>query len=192
VRYRIDSPASRLSIRTLASGALSVFGHDPTFVARDVGGDMTLEADALTSASLRLVIKADSLALTGEVNDSDRQEIERRTLQEVLETATYPEITYVCREGQVVAQGLMQLTLKGELSLHGVTRPQPVATRLFMAGDTVRAQGEASVRQSDYGIRLVTAVGGMLRVKDEVKLTFDIVARLVAEQEPATAGARTS
>jgi len=192
VRYRIDPPPSRLSVRTFASGALSVFGHDPAFVVRDVRGELTLEADAPTSASLRLVAKADSLELTGEANDSDRREIEQRTQQEVLESASYPEIIYACREGQVVAHGPLQLTLKGDLTLHGITRPQPVSTRLFLAADMVRAQGEATIRLSDYGIQPVTAVGGLLRIKDEVKLTFDIVARVVAEQEPATAAAHAS
>jgi hypothetical protein len=88
----------------------------------------------------------------------------------------------------VVAQGPLQLTLSGELTLHGVTRPQIVSARLFLTGDTVRAQGEATVRQSEYGIRLVSAAGGMLKVKEEVKLTFDIVARLVAEQQEDAGG----
>jgi polyisoprenoid-binding protein YceI len=183
VRYRIDPPASRFSVRAFATGPLSAFGHDPTFAVRDYRGEVTLDPDALASASLHLVVKADSLTLSDGVNDKDRQEIERRTQQEVLETATYPEITYECPAGQVVAHGPMQLTLTGDLTLHGVTRPQVVSARLFMTGDTVRAQGEATVRQSEYGIRLVSAAGGMLKVKDEVKLTFDIVARLVAEPQ---------
>lgn len=37
-----------------------------------------------------------------------------------------------------------------------------------------------SVRQSEYGIAPVTAAVGAIRIKDEVKCTFDIVAR---EQE---------
>ena len=41
----------------------------------------------------------------------------------------------------------------------------------------LRAFGEFSLRQSDYGIKPVSAVGGGLKVKDEVKFTFDIVAR---------------
>jgi len=84
----------------------------------------------------------------------------------------------------------MQLTLSGELTLHGVTRPQPVAVRLFVTGHIVRAQGEATVRQSDYGIRPITVAGGMMRVKDELKLTFDIVARQVSGQENGEAGAQ--
>ena len=52
-----------------------------------------------------------------------------------------------------------------------------MAARLYLTGDTLRGQGEATVRPSDFGIRPVTVAGGMLKIKDEVKLTFDIVAR---------------
>ena len=93
---------------------------------------------------------------------------------------------------QVVVHSPMQLTLSGELTLHGVTRQQPVAVRLFVTGDIVRAQGEATVRQSDYGIRPITVAGGMLKVKDELKLTFDIVARQVTGQGNSEAGAQSA
>lgn len=183
VRYRIDPAASRLSVQAFASGALSAFGHNPTFAVRDFRGDLALDPDDPTTGSLRVVVKPDSMTVSGEVNDKDRREIEQKTREEVLETGVYPEIIYQCRNGKVVAHGPLQLILSGELTLHGVTRPQIVSARLFLTGDTVRAQGEATVQQSEYGIRLVSAAGGMLKVKDEVKLTFDIVARMVAEQQ---------
>ena len=41
----------------------------------------------------------------------------------------------------------------------------------------LRAFGEFAIRQSDYNIKPVSAIGGGLKVKDEVKFSFDIVAR---------------
>ncbi len=41
----------------------------------------------------------------------------------------------------------------------------------------LRANGEFSIRQTDYGIRLVSVAGGTLKLKDELKFTFDIVAQ---------------
>jgi hypothetical protein len=41
----------------------------------------------------------------------------------------------------------------------------------------LRAAGEFSVRQSDYEIRPVSALGGAVKLKDELKLSFDISAR---------------
>ena len=49
-----------------------------------------------SAGSLRVVIAATSLALTDSVSDKDRQEIERTTQKQVLESDRFPEITYDC------------------------------------------------------------------------------------------------
>jgi hypothetical protein len=46
-----------------------------------------------------------------------------------------------------------------------------------MNGDVLHATGEFSVRQSDYDIRPVSAAAGTVKLKDELKLSFDIFAR---------------
>ena len=69
------------------------------------------------------------------------------------------------------------VALNGELTLHGVTRSLPVSARVVISGDSLRASGEFAVRQSDYEIALVSAAAGTIRVKDELKCKFDIVAR---------------
>ncbi len=78
---------------------------------------------------------------------------------------------------QKISENLYAVTLNGELSLHGVTRALPIAARVTMKGETLRAAGDFSVRQSDYEIRPVSAAGGTVKLKDELKLSFDIVAR---------------
>ena len=40
----------------------------------------------------------------------------------------------------------------------------------------MRANGEFTIRQTDYGIRLISVAAGTLKLKDELKFTFDIVA----------------
>jgi hypothetical protein len=44
-------------------------------------------------------------------------------------------------------------------------------------GDTLRSQGEVTLRQTDYGIKPVSVAGGTLKLKDDVKVTFDVLAR---------------
>ncbi len=47
-------------------------------------------------------------------------------------------------------------------------------------GDTLWAAGEFSVRQSDceiYEIKPVSDAGGAVKLKDDLKLSFDITAR---------------
>ena len=177
MRYRVDPQASRLTAQAFAGGPLSAMGHNPTFAIRDFSGEVEFDPEAPAAASLRLVVKAGALALTDNVSEKDRREIERTTRDEVLEAAKFPEITYDCPGSKVTAAGATQLTLAGELTLHGDTRTQTVSVRLFPMDGSLRGQGEVTVRLSEYGIRPVSVAGGMLKVKDEVKLTYDIVAR---------------
>jgi hypothetical protein len=43
--------------------------------------------------------------------------------------------------------------------------------------DKLRAYGKFSIKQSDFKIRLVSVAVGALKVKDELKLAFDIIAK---------------
>ena len=179
VRYVIDARVSRFTIRVFASGMLSAFGHSPTIAVRDFAGEARLSPDALDSASLHVTVQAASLAVTDNISEKDRREIEREMQDNVLEIAKYPEIMYDCSRVSVndSPSGQYAITLNGNLTLHGETHGQAVPTRIAITGDMLRAFGEFSLRQSDYSIKLVSAIGGGLKVKDEVRFSFDIVAR---------------
>ena len=176
--YQIDPGVSRFTIRAFAGGMLSGMGHNPTFLARDIGGQVTFDPGQPGAASVRFRVGAASLAVADSVSDRDRREIERITSQEVLESGSYPEIVYDgTRVAVAGASAPLQATIDGVLTLHGVSRPQQVVVRVYPDGGMLRAQGEVALRQSDYRIEPVSVAGGMLKVKDEVKLTFDVVAR---------------
>ncbi len=167
-------------MHAFATGLLSSFGHDPTIAIPDFEGEVHFASSALEDASVRLVIRAASLTVTGDVSAKDREEIGRRMHDEVLETDGFEEIVYECSRVspiQKISEGQYAVTLNGELTLHGITLAQPVAGRVTMKGETLRAAGNFSVRQSDYDIRPVSAAGGTVKLKDELKLSFDIVAR---------------
>ena len=56
-----------------------------------------------------------------------------------------------------------------------MTRPHSVTAEILVFDDGLRLRGENSLRMSDYRIRPVTALGGTIRLKDELELSFDIV-----------------
>jgi len=157
---------------------LSALGHSPTFAVRDYRGEVRFDPESL-KGSLVLRIKPDSLTVTDNVSEKDRREIERATREDVLEVAKYPEIVYECSEASArgTAEGQFAVTLPGSLTLHGVTLREPVSARVVVTGSMLRAFGEFSLRQPDYDIKPVSVGGSMLKVKDELKGTFDIVAR---------------
>ena len=76
-----------------------------------------------------------------------------------------------------IGPGRFDITLNGTLRLHGVSRSQPILAHVVAGEGTLRSYGELAVRRSDYGLRDMATAGNMIRLKDEVKLAFDIVAR---------------
>ncbi len=179
VRYAIDGRIGRFTVRAFASGMLSAFGHSPTIAIRDFAGEAQFNPDRLESASLHVTVRAASLTVSDDISDKDRRDIEREMQDNVLESGKYPEIVYDCTRVSVsdTGNGQNPITLHGNLTLHGVSRGLTIPVRVAVTGDMLRAFGEFSLRQSDYNIKVVSAIGGGLKVKDEVKFSFDIVAR---------------
>ena len=177
--YAIDPGISRFTVRVFATGMFSALGHNPTLAVRDFDGEASFSPDALDQARLVLKIKAGSLAVTDNISDKDRRELERTMNQEVLETARYPEILYESTQASAskAGDGQFFVSLLGALTLHGVTNTQAISTQVSLTGDMLRAHGEFNVLQSAYGIKPVSVAGGTLKVKDELKCAFDIVAR---------------
>ncbi len=179
VPYIIDASASRFTVRAFASGLFSGFGHNPTISVPDFAGEARFDPETLEQASLKFSVHADSLAVADDVNAKDRQDIENRMKQDVLETSRFPEILY--QSTQIIAKAIggprFSVVLKGDLTLHGVTRSQDILAQVMLVDGTLRASGDFSLLQSNFDIRLVSVAGGALKVKDELKLNFNIVAR---------------
>jgi polyisoprenoid-binding protein YceI len=176
--YRVNPEASRFTMQAFAEGLLSAFGHSPKLDARKFSGEVSIEDEKIETASLRFVVMARSLHVVDDVSEKDRLEIERATSDDVLEAAKYPEIVFQGRtvSADRIYEGFYRVKIEGEVLLHGVKRNQPLDFQVRVSEDAVRAEGEATLKQSDFGIKKVSVAGGTMRVKDEVKLTFLIVA----------------
>jgi polyisoprenoid-binding protein YceI len=178
VTYQLDKSASRFTVRAFASGMLSALGHSPTIAIREFTGEAGFDPAAPGQASLKLEIRADSLEVTDEISSKDRREIENTMKQKVLETAKYPSIVYESAQSSInESEGRYKAVINGNLTLHGATRTVPVTAQIALNGDMLRSYGEFSISQSDFGIPLVSVAGGTLKLKDELKFAFDIVAR---------------
>src|SRR5271157_2910445 len=149
-RYAINAMVSRFTVQAFASGLLSAFGHNPKIAIRNLKGEIQFDPEQIEKSTMHMVVRADSLTVTDNTSDKDRRDIESDMREKVLETAKYPELVY-------------------DVST--------VSATLVVSGDILRASGEFSLRQTDYSIKPVSGVGGGLKVKDEVKFTFDIAAR---------------
>ena len=179
IRYGLDKSASRFTVRVFAGGMLSALGHSPTIAIRDFSGEAGFDPDAPAQGSLRIEIRADSLEVADEMGSKDRREIEGTMKGSVLESAKHPTIVFeaAARSAEAVGEGRYKIAMNGNLSLRGVTRGLPVTAQVSVNGDTLQASGEFSLLQSDFGIPPIRVAGGALKVKDELKFTFDIAGR---------------
>ena len=170
-RYLIDGRSSRFTVRAFATGLLAAMGNDPTIHVRDLRGEINFNPEKLEANSLRIVVKSSSLSVQDDLSAKDLREIERLMNQEVLETITYPEISYASHPVFLtkMADMLYSVTIKGNLTLHGVSRNRPINVRIALLGTNATCFGEFSLNQTDYNIKLVSVAGGELRLKDELK-----------------------
>jgi polyisoprenoid-binding protein YceI len=177
--YLLDKSLSRFTVRAFASGMLSALGHSPTIAIRNFSGEADFDPANPEQASLHVQIRADSLEVTDDINNKDRREIESTMNQKVLESAKYPDIVFESSgvSAEQLGEGRYRVKMNGNLSLRGVTRKVPLMAQMSLSGDTLRGYGEFSILQTDFDIPLVNVAGGMLKLKDELKFNFDIVAR---------------
>jgi polyisoprenoid-binding protein YceI len=177
--YFVDPGVSRFTARAFATGLLASLGHNPSFAIRQFAGEAKFAADAPEQASVRVVVQSGSLELWDQVSDKDRREIEKTMRNEVLEIARFPEIIFEASNPSMSkgGEGVYWANITGKLTLHGVTQPQQITAQVSITGNQLRANGEFTLRQSSYGIKLVSVAAGTMKIKDEVKVTFDFIAR---------------
>lgn len=179
VRYQIDPAMSRLTIKVSAAGLFAGFGHNPTIAIRGCSGEASFVPVSFNRAKVHITVHPDSCEVTDDVSQKDKLEIESRMKQEVLETSRYPAVDFQSASVMPIRMGDQQYAARiaGSLTLHGITRSLEISCQVSLTGETLRAFGEFPVRQTDYGIKLVSVAGGTLKVKDEVKCAFEILAR---------------
>jgi polyisoprenoid-binding protein YceI len=175
--FRVDPAASSLLVQVGRGGLLSFAGHDHEVAAPAMKGTVAL--DAADMARSRVSIPAMKVTGRGEPA-GDVPEVQRVMLSDrVLDVQRYPTITFDSTRIVIRQRSAEQLRLQvdGRLTLHGMSRPLSVPVDVRLSGSQITATGSAVVRQTEFGIRPVTAGAGTVRVKDEVTVTFTLVAQ---------------
>ena len=165
--HAIDGNKSSLKIRVFKSGAFSAFAHDHEIQAPIDEGKI----DSSASPSVQLRVDSRKMrVLDPEISVDKRAEIQH-TMEgnAVLDVAHFPEISY--RSTAITKTGDAHWEVRGDLKLHG--KSQPVVVVVSFEGGHYR--GSASFKQSNFGIDPISIAGGSVKVKDEVKIEFDIV-----------------
>ena len=181
VQYAIDPRLSRFTVRVSSGGPLAKLGHNPTIAITDYSGEIQCVPGKLEESQFSLGIHAKSLVVVEDMSEKDRAEIQTTMLSEVLEVKKFPEIGFASTAivPTQVLEGLFRIEVTGNLNLHGVIRRLNFTSQVSFIGDSLRASGDFAILQTDYNIKLYSVAAGALKLKDELKFVFDIVAKKV-------------
>jgi polyisoprenoid-binding protein YceI len=186
VKFVIDTAASRFTVQAFATGILSSFGHNPTIGIRHYDAEVQFIPETYDKAILRVTVRTSSLDVLDEMKSDDLKKLELLMYGQVLDVEHFPTAVYESNDIKVekAAGGPIVARANGDLSFHGVTQNQFIVARVMDMGSTLRISGEFAMRQSDFGIKPVSFAGGALRLKDELKFKFELVARRHEESVP--------
>jgi len=161
----IDAQSSKLTVRVFKSGIFSAFAHDHEIAAPIAAGRVNE-----TAPSVELLIESRALRVLDPKLSEDKRAEVQRTMQgpEVLDVSKHPEIRF--RSTSIEQAGAERWTVHGTLELHGQSHPLQFA--VVRSGGLYR--GAATLRQTQFGITPVKVAGGTVRVKDEIRIEFEI------------------
>jgi polyisoprenoid-binding protein YceI len=182
----IDAANSQVLIQVGKEGVFGFAGHAHEVAAPDVRGRVTFDPADLQHASVSLEFAAAALRVTGRGEPpADVAEVQKVMLGErVLDATRFPAVVFSSRRLVVTARtaGTADVVIEGDMTLHATTRPMTVRASVALeAGGRVTARGSFVLKQTDFGMVPVTAVGGTIRVKDELEIQFVLRTRPLDE-----------
>jgi len=165
---RVDGERSTLTVLVYKTGLFSALADNHVITAPIATGAFSDEAPFSVEMTVRA---ADLKVVDPDVAASRRAEVQTRMLsREVLDVATFPEIAFTSTAIEAAGKGRWNVT--GRMTIHGATRTVTFPTT-FESG---HYRGSFPLKQRDFGIEPISVAGGTVKVKDELKIQFDIVA----------------
>jgi hypothetical protein len=174
--FRIEEARSLVVIEVRRGGSLARMGHDHVIAAHQVHG--LVAPDKRADLYFRLEdLVVDEAELRDEARFTTHPSVDdiagtRHNMLNAFEAERYPfAIVHIEQNGDS--------GLHAALSLHGVTLTQEVPAQIDVSGDEMTVAGKLALKQTDFGIKPVSVLGGALVVVDDVEVSFSIRARRV-------------
>jgi len=167
-------------------------GSEAGYRVRERLANLPAESDAVgrtsdLSGTITVVKASDGAQLTaGEISidtttiasDEDRRDNRLRT--EGLQTAQFPTATFTLTEpvdvpAAAIGGTVTDLTLVGDLTLHGVTQSVEIPAQAQLTNGQIQVAGSLSFPLSDYDITAPNVGGFILSIADDGALEFRVV-----------------
>jgi polyisoprenoid-binding protein YceI len=168
------TPASRFEVKTGKAGLLGFAGHGHLVRARAASGRIVYFPNGPADSRVEVVVPVDSLEVLTPPDTAEIRKVTEAMRHEVLHPDRYPLISFVSTAVTPADSGL---EVRGRLTIEGQTRDVTVVIGLQIAGDTLRASGRFSVKQTEFGIKPYRGgPAGTVRVADRVEFNLAILA----------------
>jgi polyisoprenoid-binding protein YceI len=178
--YTIDLSQSRVTATLTQEGFIA--RRYPTHRVEVKNFTGKIEVPERDETRIAVEVEAETKSLTNA--DEDMTEFERREFHNVLnnsvlESDKFPMIKFVSvsvtdarKSGET-----RSFTLNGDLTMRDTTKRVSFPVTVTISKDQLRATGDAELKQTDFGIKPYSGKLGMIRIGDEVKINFAIVAK---------------
>jgi len=187
IHYVLDAGHSDVRFLVYRAGALASFGHNHVIQAKEMSGDVYLAPDfqasgfSLTLPVAGFVVDApDARAVEGPdfAKQPSTAAIDgtRKNMlgPDLLDAAHYPEVRV--RSVRLLGPDWgPDATVR--IELHGVSRDLTVPIAVEQSGDSLTVTGGFDLKQSDFGLKPFSVLGGGLQVADTLHVRFHLVAQ---------------
>ncbi len=137
-----------------------------------VTGSITIETSGSTSTLTAASLSVDTTSIT-----SDKSQRDNRLRTEGLQTDTYPTATFkLTKPVEIPAAALAgtasDVTLTGDLTIHGVTKSVDIPAKAQLVNGTIQVAGSIGFPLSDYGMTAPNIGGFIISIADNGTLEF--------------------
>ncbi len=165
--WAIDPRQSSLTVHVFKSGLFSAFGDNHEVRAAVASGSVS-DGD---KPAVEIEVDAGRMTvLDPDLAKEKRAEVQKRMLgPEVLDAAQFPKIRFKSTAVRPMGDGRWRV--EGALALHG----RSVPLSFEVTGAKERFRGSATISQRAFGIKPISAGGGTVNVRDDLRVDFEIV-----------------
>lgn len=166
--YTIDPAGSSIVVHVGKTGLFGFAGHEHEIQASLGRGTLVVDPVHVEASSADLRFDAGTLRVVarGEpLNDVPKVQ-EAMVGPDCLNVRRFPEIRFLSRKIAAKDSGSdgLEVTVRGTLTLHGVSREVTLPVQVTVGNDLLSATGTLALNQTDFGIKPIS-VAGVVKVK---------------------------
>ena len=178
--FTFDATASEIAVILTQEGMISRRYPTHRVLAKGFNGKIELPTD---ETKIAVELETDPQKLTNvdaTMGDFERKEFHAALRNQVLEADKFPTIKFtsvsvsnVQRDGDK-----RSFTLNGDLTIHGTTKRVSFPVNATISNNELRATGEEKFKQTEFGLKPFEKGLGLIKIGDELKVAFNIVAKM--------------